>query len=100
MFSESNRVRRLTVTLSTNKHFDNFILFVILLNALVIGMTDYSHVGTDPHRNDYGTPVAEGPLNPFVMTMDYVFTAIFTLEFVLKVIAMELERLRLHDRPD
>ena len=58
LFSQSNRVRKLAVHVIVHRHFENFILFVILLNALVIGMTDYSHVGTNPHHSDYGAPVA------------------------------------------
>ena len=81
-------MRKLIVRVVVHPAFDRFILAVILLNAAVMGMADYTRVGTDPRRADYGSPVAEGPWNPFVMGMDYVFTAIFTLEFVLKVVAM------------
>ena len=54
MLSDSNPLRKLIVRAVVHPAFDRFILAVILLNAAVMGMADYTRVGTDPRRDDYG----------------------------------------------
>ena len=39
--------------------FDGFILVAIVVNAALMGMTDYSNIDTDPTSADYMQPVTQ-----------------------------------------
>jgi hypothetical protein len=60
----------------THKRFDHLIVFLILLNALLLGIKDY----TDTEN--------ETPINKFVESMEPVFVISFTVECVLKILGM------------
>ena len=84
-----NGLRKTMVSLVVNKHFDMTILIVIILNAIVMGMTDYSTVETDSKSAMYGSPKCEGvTTNCFIEKMDLFFLVVFTVEFLCKVSAM------------
>ena len=83
MLSDSNPLRKLIVRAVVHPAFDRFILAVILLNAAVMGMADYTRVGLDPRRDDYGSPVAEGPWNPFVMIFAEAEEGLWTKDYGL-----------------
>jgi hypothetical protein len=71
------------MALITNKYFERFILLIIALNSLFLGMSDYSHV------NSHGELVENSSWrNTLIRRSELVFTLIFTLECVLKIIGM------------
>lgn len=85
LFGEHTFVRQACVWIITHRYFDSAILALIILNSVALAMADYSvgmidnNMEPDPEkswRNKVPTLVAP------------VFTALFTLEFVLKVVAM------------
>lgn len=59
-----------------NKWFDYFILIIILLNCICLSLDS-----TNPEE-------ADTTLQRVINILDYVFLGIFTLEMVLKIIAM------------
>ena len=76
LFRNNNRPRRAIVWVITHKRFDHLIVFLILLNALLLGIKDY----TDTEN--------ETPINKFVESMEPVFVISFTVECVLKILGM------------
>lgn len=76
VFSNNNRFRRAVVWIITHKRFDHIIVFLILVNALLLGIKDY----TDP--------LNESRRNQIIDSFEPVFVWAFTIEFVLKVIGM------------
>jgi hypothetical protein len=79
---KQNRLRQLFVRLVVNVWFDRFILTVILLNALIFAITDYSNVDSK------GNIKAEGSWeNALNLNTNSLFVSIFTAEFACKVIA-------------
>ena len=58
------------------KPFDLAIIFLIILNSIFLGMQDYVNPEADIWRNN------------LVLISEPFFTSIFTLEAVLKIIAM------------
>lgn len=83
MFGEQNKIRKLCVKIHQSKWFDNFILATILVNSLVLALTDYSNVDRE------GRPSVEGSWrNAVVEATESVFTSIFTVEFLIKAIGM------------
>ena len=72
-------MRRVFVRIMTNKWFDRFITFCIIVNSILLAQKEY--------RSNYD-PDYESSYNQFLETSDLVFTVIFLLEFIIKVIAM------------
>lgn len=88
IFDELNPIRVACVKTIAHPWFDRFILFLIVLNSFVLALTDWSVIDDDPNSEDVGEPVAEGSWrNALLFESEAIFTAFFTLEFVLKVIA-------------
>ncbi|CAN0154191.1 unnamed protein product [Ectocarpus sp. 8 AP-2014] len=88
LFSEKSRVRVACVKLVAHPWFDRFILLVIALNSIVLALTDWTRIDEDPSSEDVGEPIAEGSWrNTLLYETEGIFTAIFTLEFVLKVVS-------------
>lgn len=74
----TNCFREKIIELVINKWFDYFILFVILLNCVGLSL--------DPNNpND-----KDSKLSRIIRISDFVFLGIFTLEMILKIIAMGL----------
>jgi hypothetical protein len=74
----TNCFREKVIELVMNRWFDYFILFVILLNCVSLSL-------------DSNSPADKDKLLTKVINIgDYVFLGIFTLEMVLKIIAMGL----------
>ncbi|KAM7445212.1 hypothetical protein ABFA07_006340 [Porites harrisoni] len=72
LFSPENRFRRLCHRIVNLRHFDNFMLVIIMLSSITIAIED---------------PVSDdSPRNKVLMYFDYVFTAIFALEVIVKII--------------
>lgn len=72
IFSPENRFRRLCHRIVNLRHFDNFMLVIILLSSITIAIEDPLH------------DVSER--NTVLWYFDCVFTAIFALEVVVKVV--------------
>lgn len=88
VFDELNPIRVACVKTIAHPWFDRFILFLILLNSFVLALTDWSVIDDDPESPDVGEPIDEGSWrNALLFESEAVFTAFFTLEFVLKVVA-------------
>lgn len=71
-----NRFRNLCVCFVNQKWFDNVILLFIALNCITLAMERPNIPPNCPER-------------VFLGTANYVFTAVFTLEMVVKVCARE-----------
>ena len=68
--------------------FENFILAAILVNAALMGVSDYSVIdshGVPARENEYGQASFR---NKFVFYCEAPFLALFTLECVLKIISL------------
>lgn len=76
MLDNKNKLRIALVWLITSKWFDRFIIFLIMLNALFLGIKDYS-----------GEP---GQIDVVVNAAEPFFTVIFLVECIVKVLAMGL----------
>jgi hypothetical protein len=115
IFTETNQLRLAVVWLVEWKKFDYFILFLIIANSITLAMTDWECVDKDgvlitedcyryrPPRfyeqqvmDEFECVPDEQSLfaysdsaeNRFVVEMDPIFTALFTVECLLKVIGM------------
>lgn len=88
VFGEENRVRQACVKAVAHPWFDRLILLLILLNSIVLALVDWSVINEDPTSENVGEPIAEGSWrNTLLYETEIIFTVLFTLEFVLKVIA-------------
>ncbi|CAM9453078.1 unnamed protein product, partial [Discosporangium mesarthrocarpum] len=88
IFDELNFIRVACVKITAHPWFDRFILFLILLNSIVLALTEWSVIDDDPTSANVGDPVADGSWrNTLLFESETIFTAFFTLEFILKVIA-------------
>lgn len=91
-FDTRSPFRQNVVDVITRPMFENFILGCIVLNALVMAMTDYGHVVEDKDAYNYGEPDPTcGDAcwrNAMAEYLDYVFVVIFTVEAGLKVVGM------------
>lgn len=80
--TRSNPFRQLFVRVIAHPLFENFILFMILLNAIFFSIADYTHV------DENGDIVEEGStVNAVIIRTNLLFLVVFTLEFAVKVIA-------------
>jgi len=78
LFSNSNIFRKGVVWIITHRLFDNFIVFLIMLNSIMLGI-----------RN-YGDPDNLTNVNQVVEKSDIFFTISFTVECLLKIVGMGL----------
>jgi hypothetical protein len=76
MLDNKNKIRIALVWLITWKWFDRFIITLIMINALFLGLKDYS-----------GDP---GSIDIFIENAEPVFTFVFLAECVAKILAMGL----------
>ena len=77
--SDTNCFRKGFVWIATWKWFDGFITAAIILNSIMLASTDYE-IRLNPDHVSTWTPIQE--------QIDLVFSIIFIVEFVVKVIAM------------
>lgn len=88
IFGQDNPLRVRVVKVVAHPWFDRFILFLILVNSVVLALTDWSVIDEDPASSTVGEPSEAGSWrNKLLYRSEPVFTAFFTMEFVLKVIA-------------
>ncbi|XP_026318237.1 voltage-dependent calcium channel type D subunit alpha-1-like [Hyposmocoma kahamanoa] len=78
IFSQNNCFRVLCYKIQNNSWFKNFILVCILVSSLTLAMED-----------PVGSPDSEQK-GEILRTIDYFFTAVFTLELLLKLITYGL----------
>lgn len=76
LFRQTSKFRQAILRITHSNTFESIIVFIIFLNSLVLAMTDY---GDRENLTDY---------NKTLEMISLVFSYIFTLEFILKVIAM------------
>lgn len=69
-------IRRFALHIYHHKQFDNFILFLIIFNSILLGIYNYN----DP-ENLTG-------LNQFIQGSEIYFVVLFAAECVIKIIAM------------
>jgi hypothetical protein len=67
-----DRLRRLCIAISTSKTFEYFIMISIILNSAVLGVKFYGEPSRLPSIND---------------KVNYLFTTLFALEAIIKIIA-------------
>ncbi|CAK62390.1 unnamed protein product (macronuclear) [Paramecium tetraurelia] len=77
LFDAENKIRLWAIWMIEWIWFDRFIITVIFLNSILLATQDYSWRETD----------SEAP-NSWTDSFEYIFTAIFIIEFLLKMIAM------------
>ena len=82
LFKDTNPIRRGAVWLVESKPFEVFILAVILLNSVLLALSDYTHADSANQLLDIGWR------NHAVIKSEVFFTVVFTLEAVLKIISM------------
>jgi hypothetical protein len=83
LFSLSNPVRQAAIQLTDNGLFNHFIVACILLNAVMLALTDYTRFDTST-----GELRNEGWRNQLNTQFEPFFTAIFTIECVTKIVAL------------
>lgn len=71
------------IRVAYSKAFDTVLVIVILCNTIVLAMEDQS----DAYLAQQD-PMLFSPLNQFVYTSDFWFTALYLVEFIVKVVAM------------
>ena len=76
IFKESNCFRRSVITLIESRYFDYLVMFVIFLNSMALALYDYSDRDSLLIRNK------------ILEIAGTVFTIIFALESLLKIIAL------------
>jgi hypothetical protein len=82
LFSKSNRFRQFFVRMVVNVWFDRFVLTMIVMNAFIFAITDYTHV------DENGDLMTAGSWrNSLNVNTNAMFVVIFTCELVIKVIA-------------
>lgn len=80
---QQNAFRKICVTIVVNRWFDFFITFCIIVNSGLLASKEYD--------NNYNAEYVS-IWNEFLDTVDLVFTIIFLVECVLKIIAMGFVR--------
>lgn len=80
---QHNSLRKASVALICNVWFDRFITFCILINSCLLASKEYD--------NNYNANYVS-IWNEFLDTVDLVFSVIFTIECILKIIAMGFVR--------
>ena len=69
----------------SNPLFDVLIIIAIIINSILLSMSDYNHVTDSNELSE-----VRSPINAIIIKSEFVFTAIFTVELVLKVLAFGL----------
>ncbi|RLN54796.1 hypothetical protein BBJ29_007592 [Phytophthora kernoviae] len=84
-FRESNRFRQAVIWCITWKRFDQFILFLIFANSLILALADYSKVN---EQGDLDS--SQSFRNAIVNSANNIFTILFSVECSMRIIAMGL----------
>jgi hypothetical protein len=91
IFSIEHPVRKFCRALVVKSSFDHFILFCILLNAVTMGMVDYSYYDYAKEEWTISVPGrGTSAVNQMNQILDPILLGIFVLEMTAKVIAWDL----------
>ena len=85
VLSRHNSLRQFFVRLNLHPWFENFILTMILVNAIFFSIADYENVDENGVLVDTGST-----RNALLIRTNLFFVVVFTFEFVVKVIAQGL----------
>mmetsp|Transcript_6094 Transcript_6094/g.8195 ORF Transcript_6094/g.8195 Transcript_6094/m.8195 type:complete len:163 (-) Transcript_6094:20-508(-) len=77
--SDSNRLRQLCVKVIVNKWFDRLIILCIIANSLLLASKEYDEKYDVSYKSEW---------NAILDTLDIVFSVIFLVECILKIIGM------------
>ncbi len=81
---ESNKFRQSIIWIVTHSWFDNVILIAILANSVILALQDYSYVNPET----FETVTTGSWRNTLVENSEPFFTWGFTIECILKIVAM------------
>ena len=82
--TETSQLRQICVKLQANPYFKAIITLVVIANAIIIALTDFSDV--DVHGNiQYNSP-----RNQAIRSSDPFLVSVFVFEAIIKMIAMGL----------
>ncbi|KAE9028177.1 hypothetical protein PF005_g2409 [Phytophthora fragariae] len=84
-FHERSRFRQALIWCITWKRFDQFILFLILANSVILAIADYSKVDAQGDLDS-----SQSLRNAIVNSADTIFTVLFAIECTMKIVAMGL----------
>jgi len=79
--SSSTTFRGRIKSFTSSQYFDSFILVAIILNSLLIACIDYTNVNNDYQPSDTSTR------NYIIDKCEIIFTAVFAVECILKIIS-------------
>ena len=79
------KIRKFAVVIISNPLFDQFILTIIMISCVFMIMSDYEHVDNMNNLSSDGSIQ-----NQVVLSSEIYFTAIFTCEFLLKWMALNI----------
>ncbi len=83
--SELRRAREVIAFITSSPWFEYLILFLIILNSVVLALTDWSHIDEDPMSETAGQPLMNGSWrNTMLYKTEIYFAAFYTVEFCLK----------------
>lgn len=99
LFSRDHWLRRRLILLVSHRYFDRFIVFAIIINSVILSLSDYSVVDMSLNPASTGFAFRDGVvvpatslLNSIVNLSEIPFTSIFTAECLVKIIAMGFVR--------
>ncbi|KAG7381327.1 hypothetical protein PHYPSEUDO_006213 [Phytophthora pseudosyringae] len=99
LFSRDHWLRRRVILLVSHRFFDRFIVLAIIINSVILSLSDFSVVDTSLNPASSGFTFRDGKvvpatslLNSVVNLSEIPFTAIFTAECLLKIMAMGFVR--------
>ncbi|ETL93484.1 hypothetical protein L917_08354 [Phytophthora nicotianae] len=99
LFSRDHWLRRRVILLVSHRFFDRFIVLAIVLNSIILALSDFSVVDKNLNPASPGFTYRDGSivpatsfLNEIVNLSEIPFTSIFTAECLLKIIAMGFVR--------
>jgi hypothetical protein len=79
------KIRKFAFSIISNPLFDQFILTIIMISCVFMIMSDYEHVDNMNNLSSDGSIQ-----NQVVLSSEIYFTAIFTCEFLLKWMALNI----------
>ncbi|DAZ92554.1 TPA: hypothetical protein N0F65_012784 [Lagenidium giganteum] len=96
--SVDHPVRKACIRIATSRYFDAIIIVTITLNSAILALSDFSVVDSSLNPSEKGTAFVQGQLqvnvtswqNALVNQSEAPFTTIFTVECVIKMLALGL----------
>ena len=85
LVSAREKIRKVALLIISNPLFDRFILTIIMISCLFMIISDYEHVDNMNNLSSDGSTQ-----NQVVLSSEIYFTAIFTCEFLLKWMALNI----------